>query len=74
MQPPHSAEAQLDQLRKALPEGVVATDPAVCENYRHDWWREPGAGPLVAVVRPTDAEQVQTAVRWAVEHRSSART
>ena len=52
-----------------LPAGVVVTDPATCENYRHDWSRDPGAGLPLAVVRPTDADQVQATVRWAAEHR-----
>jgi len=59
----------LASLRAALPDGVVVTDPAVVENYRHDWSRAAGAGTPVAVVRPSDAEQVQVAVRWAAEHR-----
>lgn len=59
----------VDALLTALPEGVVVTDPATCENYRHDWSRDPGAGTPLAVVRPTDADQVQTVVRWCAENR-----
>ncbi|HEX5769489.1 MAG TPA: FAD-linked oxidase C-terminal domain-containing protein [Nocardioidaceae bacterium] len=59
----------LDKLVGALPDGVVTTDEAVLENYRHDRARDPSAGTPMAVVRPTDAEQVQVAVRWAAEHR-----
>ena len=53
-----------ESLVSALPAGVVITDPATIENYRWDWSRDPGAGTPLAVVRPTDAAQVQTAVRW----------
>jgi glycolate oxidase len=47
----------------------VRTDPAVLENYRFDWARDPAAGHPVAVVRAKNAGEVQTAVRWAAEHR-----
>src|SRR6478752_1684609 len=59
----------MDELRDALPDGVVVTDPAAVEKYRHDWSRDPSAGTPVAVVRAEDAGQVQTAVRWAAAHR-----
>jgi glycolate oxidase len=59
----------MDELRNALPDGVVVTDPAAMEKYRHDWSRDPSAGTPVAVVRAEDAAQVQTAVRWAAAHR-----
>ena len=59
----------VDSLLTALPEGVVVTDPATLENYRYDWSRDPGAGTPLAVVRPTDAAQVQTVVRWCGENR-----
>ena len=58
-----------DSLLSLLPDGVVVTDPATVENYRHDWSRDPGAGTPLAVVRPTDADQVQTIVRWCAENR-----
>ncbi|HYI59194.1 MAG TPA: FAD-linked oxidase C-terminal domain-containing protein [Microlunatus sp.] len=58
-----------DALISALPAGVVVTDPATVENYRWDWSRDPGAGTPLAVVRPTDAAQVQTVVRWCAENR-----
>jgi glycolate oxidase len=58
-----------DSLISALPAGVVVTDPASVENYRWDWSRDPGAGTPMAVVRPTDAAQVQTVVRWCAENR-----
>ena len=57
-----------ESLIASLPPGVVVTDPATCENYRHDWSRDPGAGLPLAVVRPTDADQVQATLRWAAEH------
>jgi glycolate oxidase len=59
----------LDELRSALPDGVVVSDPTVRENYRHDWSRDPSAGTPVAVVRPENAAEVQTVVRWAAAHR-----
>lgn len=58
----------LAELVESLPDGVVATDPATLENYRFDWSRDAGAGTPVAVVRAEDADQVQTAVRWAARH------
>jgi glycolate oxidase len=48
---------------------AVLTDPATCENYRHDWARDPAAGTPVAVVRARTAEDVQHALRWASAHR-----
>ncbi len=59
----------VDSLLTALPEGVVVTDPAVVENYRFDWSRDPGAGTPIAVARPTDAGQVQAIIRWCAENR-----
>ena len=59
---------RIDQLRAALPAGTVVTVAATMENYRHDWSRDPNAGTPIAVVRPTDAAQVQTTIRWAAEH------
>jgi glycolate oxidase len=47
---------------------AVRTDPVTCENYRFDWARDPAAGTPVAVVRASDATEVQTCVRWAAEH------
>jgi glycolate oxidase len=47
---------------------AVRTDPVTCENYRHDWARDPAAGTPVAVVRARTAEDVQHALRWASTH------
>ena len=58
----------LSQLISSLPAGVVAVEPATLENYRFDWSRDEGAGTPLAVVRPTDVDQVQTVLRWASEH------
>ncbi|MGA9103413.1 FAD-binding oxidoreductase, partial [Aeromicrobium sp.] len=58
----------LAELREALPESVVVTDPDVVEGYRYDWSRDPNAGTPLAVVRAEDASQVQATVRWAAEH------
>jgi glycolate dehydrogenase FAD-linked subunit len=55
----------VDALKSSLPAGVVVTEPATLDNYRYDWSRDPDAGTPLAVVRPTDADQVQTVVRWA---------
>ncbi|HZJ04780.1 MAG TPA: FAD-linked oxidase C-terminal domain-containing protein [Nocardioidaceae bacterium] len=65
---PGAARPAVDLLRGALPEGVVVTDPTIMESYRHDWSRAAGAGTPLAVVRAMDADQVQTAVRWAAGH------
>ncbi len=58
----------LTELREALPESVVVTDPDVVEGYRFDWSRDPNAGTPLAVVRVEDAGQVQATVRWAARH------
>jgi glycolate oxidase len=58
----------LSQLISSLPAGVVAVEPATLENYRFDWSRDKGAGTPLAVVRPTDVDQVQTVLRWASAH------
>jgi glycolate oxidase len=63
------SELTLDSLTAGFPAGVVVTEPATLENYRHDWARDPSAGTPIAVARPTDATQVQAIVRWAAEHR-----
>jgi glycolate oxidase len=59
----------VDALKSSLPAGVVVTEPATLDNYRFDWSRDPGAGTPSAVVRPTDASQVQAVVRWAAANR-----
>src|SRR6476620_11566804 len=59
----------LDSLRSVLPESVVLLEPVTLENYRYDWSRDPGAGTPIAVVRPTDADQVQAVVRWAAANK-----
>jgi glycolate oxidase len=59
----------LAELTDALPQGVVATDPVAVEKYRRDWSKEAAAGTPAAVVRAEDTSQVQTAVRWAANHR-----
>jgi glycolate oxidase len=61
-------ENALQQLVASLGD-AVRTDSVSCENYRFDWSRDPTAGVPIAVVRPRDASQVATAVRWAAEHR-----
>jgi glycolate oxidase len=61
--------AVLSELVDALPDKVVVTDPDGIEKYRWDWSRDLSAGTPDAVVRAEEAEQVQTAVRWAAKHR-----
>ena len=63
-----AATTALAELVAVLGDAVL-TDPATCENYRHDWARDPGAGTPVAVVRARTAEDVQHALRWASAHR-----
>ena len=58
----------LAELREALPESAVLSDPDVIEGYRYDWSRDPNAGTPLAVVRVLDARQVQTVIRWAAAH------
>jgi glycolate oxidase len=58
----------LEQLVDALGD-AVRSDPVTCENYRYDWSRDATAGVPVAVVRPANTAEVQTAIRWAAEHR-----
>ncbi|RFU21586.1 FAD-binding oxidoreductase [Geodermatophilus marinus] len=62
-------DAVLAQLIDALPAGTVLTEPDLTESYRDDWTRSPAAGRPAAVVRAGSAADVQTAVRWAAEHR-----
>jgi glycolate dehydrogenase FAD-linked subunit len=61
-------ETALQQLVAALGD-AVRTDAVTCENYRFDWSRDATAGVPIAVVRPRSAAEVQTAIRWAAEHR-----
>ena len=61
-------EGALEQLVDALGD-AVRSDPITCENYRYDWTRDPTAGIPLAVVRPANAAEVQTAIRWAADHR-----
>src|SRR3569833_1490462 len=60
---------RVELLRRALPDGVVVTDPARVERYRRDWTWLPDAGQPLAVVRAEHATHVQAAVGWAAEHR-----
>jgi glycolate oxidase len=62
-------EFAVAELAKALPDGLVVTDPAAVEKYRYDWSRDAAAGTPVAVVRAEDATHVQEVVRWAARHR-----
>ena len=59
----------LAELTASLPDGMVVTDPAVTDGYRHDRACDPSAGKPLAVVRPRRTEEVQTVLRWATAHR-----
>ena len=61
-------DADIDELVRALGDGVVVTDPDVTAAYRQDWARDPGAGLPRALVRATSTEDVQTTMRWATRH------
>ena len=58
----------LEALRAALPDGVLALDPATVEAYRFDWSHLASAGMPCAVVRAESADHVVTALRWASAH------
>ncbi|MEO6700032.1 MAG: FAD-linked oxidase C-terminal domain-containing protein [Jatrophihabitantaceae bacterium] len=59
----------LDELAAELPADAILTDPALIENYRYDWARDPDAGVPLAVVRPRNTAEVQATMRWAAKHR-----
>ena len=61
--------AALTALEESLDDGVLLTDEDALEQYRFDWSRDPGAGIPAGVVRARSAGDVQTAVRWAAQHR-----
>ena len=63
-----AAEPLATSLVDTLPAGVVLTDPDAIEKYRFDWSKDRSAGRPLAVVRAENADQVQTAVRWAAQH------
>ncbi|MCB9442171.1 MAG: FAD-binding protein [Mycolicibacterium sp.] len=60
---------QITALIAELPDGVVVTDPDIVASYRQDRAADPDAGTPMAVVRPSNTEQVQTVLRWATAHR-----
>ncbi|GLY31871.1 FAD-linked oxidase C-terminal domain-containing protein [Kineosporia sp. NBRC 101731] len=66
---PAPTPTALDELVASLPDGVVITDPVRTDKYRYDRAADPDAGTPVAVVRAESTGQVQTALRWASEHR-----
>jgi glycolate oxidase len=61
-------ETALEELIATLGD-AVRTDPVTRENYRFDWSRDPTAGVPIAVVRPRNAAEVQSAIQWAAHHR-----
>ncbi|HSE70253.1 MAG TPA: FAD-linked oxidase C-terminal domain-containing protein [Nocardioidaceae bacterium] len=64
-----SVHPPLEELLEALPDGVVTTRPETLENYRFDRSQDQSAGTPLAVVRPTEAVQVQATLRWAARHK-----
>ncbi|MFS8498925.1 MAG: FAD-linked oxidase C-terminal domain-containing protein [Micromonosporaceae bacterium] len=62
-------EALVAELRRALPEGAVLTDPDLLAGYRRDEAHLAEAGTPAAVVRPRETAHVVAAVRVAAAHR-----
>jgi len=58
----------LPQLVDALPHGRVLTDPELTERYTRDEAEWAPAGAPLAVVRARSTAEVQTVVRWCIEH------
>ena len=58
----------IDSLRAAVGDAHVLTDADVVAPYAVDWSRR-FSGPVLAVVRPADAEEVSAVVRACVEAR-----
>lgn len=59
---------ELDELRAALPDASVLTDPDVMEAYRHDQTPSVVPGQPRCVVLARTTEDVATALRWALQH------
>lgn len=59
----------LEELAAELPADAIVTDPALMDNYRYDWARDPCAGVPLAVIRPRSSAEVQASMRWAYRHR-----
>lgn len=59
----------LTSLIAGLPDGMVVTDSAVTDGYRHDRALDPSAGKPLAVVQPRRTDEVQTVLRWASANR-----
>ncbi len=58
----------LATLEAALSPGALVTDPPTVAAYRFDFTADEGAGMPLAVVRATNAADVQATLRWAGEH------
>jgi glycolate oxidase len=65
---PLDAATLLDQLAGELPASAIVTDPAIVAGFRRDQAALPPAGEPLAVVRPTDTEQVRAVMRFATRH------
>lgn len=63
-----AADRLVADLRAALPEGTVLTDPELLRSYEHDEADLCDAGTPAAVVRPRRTEEVVAAVRVAARH------
>lgn len=64
-----STAPPLDALSAALPAGVLVTDPTTLDAARADKSGHRSSAAPLAIVEATDASHVQTAMRWASEHR-----
>lgn len=58
----------LDELAQQLPAGVLITNPDTMEAYRRDRANDPNAGMPQVVVRATEVEHVQTAMKFATKY------
>ncbi len=61
----HVNATDLEDLRAALSEGALTTEPATVENYRRDWTQSDTAGMPLCLVRAASAADVVVTVRWA---------
>ncbi|WP_394841415.1 FAD-binding protein [Pendulispora brunnea] len=69
MTPSPTRQVQPSELANLLPQGTILTDPDIIESYRFDQARWQTAGLPLCVARPASADEVETIVRWAAQHR-----
>ncbi len=60
---------ELDQLRTAIPDAAVITDPDVIAAYRHDETPALTPGQPCCVVLARTTQHVSAALSWAQQHR-----